>query len=148
MATAHEDSYRLARALDRVVRRVNANVMRAAGKIDMHGVGPMGGMALLALADLEPCPIQSLCSELGRDSSQMTRVLRVLETNGLIERRTSAEDKRISWIALTDTGKTLVNGLRMAMGETLGPMASRLTARERKSLIAMLDRLSGSTTGD
>lgn len=147
MATAHEDSYRLARALDRVVRRVNSNVTRAAGKLDMYGVGPMGGMALLALADLQPCAIQTLCSELGRDSSQMTRVLRMLEKNGLIKRRGKADDKRISLIELTDTGAKLVAGLRMAMGESLGPMASRLTARERKILIEMLDRLSGKATG-
>ncbi|MEM9709147.1 MAG: MarR family transcriptional regulator [Pseudomonadota bacterium] len=141
MTDAPSHSYRLAQALDRIVRRLNGRMIHVMPAVDRLKLGPLGGMVLLSIADLEPCSIQSLCSQLGRDNSQMTRVLRGLEDKGVIRRQSDPEDRRSSLISLTELGQDLVAEMRLAMSAVVDELASAISAGERADLADLLERL-------
>ena len=62
------------------------------------------------------CPSE-LSAKTGRDRHNITRILNLLEKNGLIHRQVSPEDKRRSNIFLTSEGKTLKDKLVPMAGE-------------------------------
>lgn len=144
MSNTHSDIYELTRALDLVVRRINNRMFRVMPTIDAHKVGPIGGMVMLAIADLQPCSIQRLVTEMGRDSSQMTRLLRSLEDKGLIRRDIDPRDGRVNLISLSSSGQETVEAMREVMTEAVGRIADRISAADLRAMIRILHQLSGS----
>lgn len=131
----------LARALDRLMRRVEAGVHLRASAIDADRIGPLGGMVLLTLADLGAVPVQTLVAMSGRDKSQITRLVQMLEGKGAVTRRRSAEDGRISLIALSDKGTRMVADLRRIMASVVDEMLAPLPEAERAALARTIMRL-------
>lgn len=141
MHDAPPDSYKLARALDRVVRRLNASMFRVLPLIDTHRIGPFGGMVIAAIWDLQPCTIQTICTDLGRDNSQMTRLLRKLENKGLIVRHPDPEDGRAQLISLTLLGEEIVKRMHAAIADAVADLSPDLTAAQTRELISLLNTL-------
>lgn len=141
MTDSATDSYRLARALDRVVRRLNGMMGQVMPTIDTNRVGPLGSMVMLAISDMQSSSIQELCTQFRRDNSQMTRLLRDLEGKGLIQRQISPDDRRVSLVSLTDAGAAFVAISRASMSDVVDELARQLSARERQDLIVLLERL-------
>ncbi|MEM6634552.1 MAG: MarR family transcriptional regulator [Pseudomonadota bacterium] len=144
MANTDSDVYELTRALDLVVRRINGRMFRVMPTIDTHKVGPFGGMVMLAIADLQPCSIQRLVTEMGRDNSQMTRLLRSLEDKGLIRRDMDPHDGRVNLISLSRSGQESVDVMRNVMTDAVGRIADRISAADLRAMIRILRQLSGS----
>lgn len=141
MARKTSDSYRLAQALDRVVRRLSGRLVRIMPERDVYRIGQFGGMALMALADHQPCPIGTLSASLGRDHSQMTRMIHKLQGAGLVVSAPDETDKRVTIVSLTDEGIAHVDRMRAAMSEATDSLAAQLTASDRKMLVTLLERL-------
>jgi DNA-binding MarR family transcriptional regulator len=91
-----------------------------------------------------PLPMRRLADTLGCDASNVTGLVDRLEARGLVERRPSADDRRVKAIHLTHSGSRLRAQLLRRM--TGGSCAlSRLSAAEQRSLVRILEVL---VTGD
>ena len=101
---------------------------------------PPQAHALRLLEPDEPVPMRELAGALHCDASNITGIVDRLERRGLVERQTSAVDRRVKTLVVTDEGRVLRDALftRLADG---APPAVALTARERSSLAALLAKV-------
>ena len=88
-----------------------------------------------------PLPMGRLAATLGCDASNVTGLVDRLEARGLVQRRPSADDRRIKVIQLTATGSRIrAHLLKRMTGKSSCSMA-RLSADDQRSLIRILERL-------
>lgn len=81
--------------------------------------------------------MRCLAEQLGCDASNVTGMADRLEARGLIERRPSAEDRRVKELILTAAGRAA----RAAVVEHLGEppeLISRLSSEDQQTLCAIL----------
>ncbi|MGD1887608.1 MAG: MarR family winged helix-turn-helix transcriptional regulator [Cohaesibacteraceae bacterium] len=131
----------LAHQMDRFTRRMEAGIHQRAEPVDVDRVGPLGGMALLALHEIEPAPIQSLVAMMRRDKSQMTRLIQMLERKGYVERHACATDGRVSLMRLSDKGRDFVGAMQAIMADVIGDLLKPLDPQEREQLTQMLQKI-------
>jgi len=89
------------------VRRFNRVVTQRVGAINDQYLSrsrTLGASRMLWEIGLEGCEVRSLRSRLGLDSGQASRLLRALESEGLIEVAPSAMDGRVRFARLTVAG--------------------------------------------
>ena len=89
------------------LRRFNRAVVREAGALDTSFMGrgrPLGAARVLHLVKPEGTDVASIRATLGLDSGLMSRFLRALEREHLIETRTDPADRRRSIAHLTQAG--------------------------------------------
>ncbi|MEL6436083.1 MAG: MarR family transcriptional regulator [Pseudomonadota bacterium] len=130
----------LARTVDAFMRRLHAGIHAEAIERDKERVGPIGGMVLMAIEEFQPTPIHQLVEHLGRDKSQMTRIIQQLEGKALIRRAPSEQDGRSSVVALTPKGACVVRDLQSIVGEVLNDLLEPLQANERAELLRLLKK--------
>lgn len=130
----------LALLMDRFTRRMHSALHAKAPRFDIDKIGPLGGMVLMALADSGPVSMIALTQNVARDKSQMTRIVRSLEGKGLIARKTSPSDARVSIVSLTDRGEVTVARLRSVLAETLNELLAPVTHAEKQTLAALFSR--------
>lgn len=94
------------------------------------------------LAPGEPVPMGRLAETLACDASNVTGLVDRLESRGLVERRPSADDRRVKVLALTPTGARLRTLLHRRMVDPPDPFR-RLSALEQRTLVKILERLLG-----
>src|SRR5436309_14393521 len=90
------------------VRRFNRVVTERVGALNDHFVGrqrPLGEARLLWEMGLEGCEVRRLRARLGLDSGYLSRLLRSLETAGLVTVEPSADDRRVRRARLTRRGR-------------------------------------------
>jgi MarR family transcriptional regulator, organic hydroperoxide resistance regulator len=87
-----------------------------------------------------PLPMGRLAETLGCDASNVTGLVDRLEARGLIERRPSADDRRVKVIQLTPTGSRLRAQLLRRMTGGSCPL-SRLSRNQQRSLVRILELL-------
>ena len=87
-----------------------------------------------------PLPMGRLADTLGCDASNVTGLVDRLEARGLIQRRPSADDRRVKVIQLTPTGSRLRAQLLRQMTGRSCPL-SRLSPRQQRSLVRILEVL-------
>mmetsp|Transcript_22415 Transcript_22415/g.36089 ORF Transcript_22415/g.36089 Transcript_22415/m.36089 type:complete len:143 (+) Transcript_22415:5051-5479(+) len=124
--------------VDRLMRRMHAGAHIRAVDVDTDRVGPVGGMVLFTLAEIEPAPIQTLGRLVARDKSQMTRLANILEQKGLVQSTASEQDGRVRLISLTVKGQDLVDRLQAVVSDVVDTTLTKLTARERDVLHTLL----------
>ena len=135
------DPYEVAYLVDRFMRRIAAGLHHKALEIDTERVGPLGGMLLLTLSDIEPAPIHRLVDQMGRDKSQMTRSIKSLEEKGMIERFPSQEDGRVSLLKLTQKGDEFVLQIKVILSIVIDTILEPISEKERRGLIEMLRKI-------
>ena len=89
------------------VRRFNRVVTQRVGAINDQYLSrsrTLGASRVLWEIGVEGCEVRSLRSRLGLDSGQASRLLRALESDGLIEIAPSAMDGRVRFARLTAAG--------------------------------------------
>mgnify|MGYP001796799662 CR=1 FL=1 len=130
----------LALLIDRFMRKIHFGLQSKAHAFDRERVGPGGGIVLLTLADMG-CPgLNELTRRVARDKSQMTRTIRSLETKGLVARKPSPGDARVSLVHLTGEGERVVDELRQAVAETIGEILAPISEQEESVLRRLLER--------
>jgi MarR family transcriptional regulator, lower aerobic nicotinate degradation pathway regulator len=96
---------------------------------------------LSGLEEYGPISQAALCRRLGIDRSDMVAVLNLLEHDGHALRRPDPTDQRRNAISITAAGRRTLRRLdglvARAQDELLGP----LSARERRHLVSLLQRL-------
>jgi DNA-binding MarR family transcriptional regulator len=107
------------------------------------GLSP-GRAGLLMLIDANPGVTQSRLAEaVLRDRSTLVGTLNELQQNGWIERRRGA-DRRTNGLWLTPSGRRRLAAALRAIQRHERRIAARLTSGERRTLLALLERISGS----
>lgn len=136
-----DEDHALAHELDRVMRKLDAKLHRLMPSVDKGRVGPMGVLLLLQLESMQPCNIQALATAMGRDNSQLTRLIRDLEEKGVISRSPQPDDARATLVALTPKGLTFLNEAKTVLASIVRDFSENLSAREVVDLIALLRKL-------
>ncbi|MDJ0920187.1 MAG: MarR family transcriptional regulator [Henriciella sp.] len=131
----------LALQLDRLMRRFQAELHPRAVEIDAAKVGPIGGMMLIAIGERGAISSQALAAALGRDKSQISRVVSLLIQKQLVEKRAHAEDGRVSDLVLTERGELQVAGFNGALKEATRQTLSALSRDEMEQFSAMLSKV-------
>ena len=126
---------------DRVMRIMEAGMHRRMPKVDAGKVGPMGGLFLMHLEQLEPCSLNTLAQATGRDNSQLTRLMRTLVERGLLTRDQSETDGREAVLRLTPTGHKFISDAKRMMAEIVQDMLSEFNASDREQLLGLLKRI-------
>ncbi len=105
------------------------------------GLSP-GRVGLLVLIDANPGVTQSRLAEaVLRDRSTLVGTLNELQKKGWIERRRGI-DRRTNGLWLTAAGRRRLAGVLRAIARHERRIAARLTPSERRTLLALLGRIS------
>ncbi len=88
-----------------------------------------------------PIPTGQIATELKISAPAVTQLTNRLIAKRLIERQTSAGDRRLVLIALSSKGRRLVGEFRKRRGEIFGGALSRLSAGEQEAVVAALRRM-------
>ena len=139
--TATASASQIAHQVDRFMRRIEAGIHERAEPVDVDRVGPLGGMALLALQEIEPAPIQKLVLVMRRDKSQITRLVQMLEKKGYVERLACSTDGRVSLLRLSDKGKGFVGTMQAIIADVIGDILEPLGAGEREQFASLLRKI-------
>jgi DNA-binding MarR family transcriptional regulator/GNAT superfamily N-acetyltransferase len=126
------------------VRRFNRTVTERVGALNDRYLGrdrPLGEARLLWEIGPDGCEVRLLRSRLGLDSGYLSRLLRSLEAAGLVETAASAGDRRIRVARLTAAGRAERAALDARADELARSLLAPLTARQRESLVAAMDRV-------
>ena len=130
----------LALLIDRFMRRIHFGLQSKAPAFDTEKVGPGGGIVLLTLSDMGSPSLHDLTKQVARDKSQMTRTIRSLETKGLVKRKPSPDDARVTFVSLTQTGEQVVETLKHVVSETINEILSPISKSEEQILRDLLER--------
>ena len=87
-----------------------------------------------------PLPMGRLAETLSCDASNVTGLVDRLETRGLVERRPSADDRRVKVLRLTPAGSRLRAQLLRRMTRESHPLA-RLSQDQQRTLVRILETL-------
>lgn len=131
----------LALLFDRLMRSIHFGLQKRAPGFDRKAVGPGGGIVLMTLADAGCISLHELTRRVARDKSQMTRLIRSLETKGLVARAASPDDGRVTLVRLTPEGVEVVRELTETVAEVVGEILEPISQAERQTLKALLARV-------
>ena len=130
----------LALLIDRFMRRIHFGLQAKAPGFDKENVGPGGGIVLMTIADMGCPSLHELTKRVARDKSQMTRTIRSLEGKGLVKRRGSPNDARVTLVTMTSAGESVVSQLREAVAETIEEILIPISQAEKSQLKGLLQR--------
>ncbi|GAB1155650.1 MULTISPECIES: MarR family winged helix-turn-helix transcriptional regulator [Paenibacillus] len=87
------------------------------------------------------CMAVDVARQLSLSSGATTIVLNQLESEGLIQRVRSEEDRRIVWLSLTEDGEQLAKSLTANRGRMTWELLQALTEEEQQQMIGMLKKI-------
>ena len=123
------------------VRRFNRVVTQRVGALDDTYLArgrTLGASRVLWEIGREGCEVRSLRSRLGLDSGQTSRILRTLESDGLIELEPSPLDTRIRFARLTPVGRAERELLDQRSDELARSLLAALDERRRAELVGAM----------
>ncbi|MFI6082804.1 GNAT family N-acetyltransferase [Streptomyces sp. NPDC051217] len=129
------------------VRRFNRTVTERVGVLHDHFLGgdrPIGAARLLWEIGEEGQDVRRLRERLGLDSGYVSRLLRSLETDGLVTVEPQPRDRRVRTVRLTDAGRAELAVLDGRSDELAGSLLEPLNTAQRARLVeamAQVDRL-------
>lgn len=118
-------------------RRVHAG-MASAARVAL----PQQAMSVLrALGDREPLPVGDLARAARMDTGAVSRQIRVLEEEGLVERRSSPQHGSIVLVVATPEGKLMARRFEQVRNAQLSRALSDWSPEEREQLGSLMLRL-------
>lgn len=114
--------------------------------VSVLGVQPRTYAVLMALATEDGQSQRQLSARLGIHRNAMVAVIDALESDGLVERKTSAQDRRAFAITLTDRARGLLPDLDRAGRALEDAIAGPLSPAERDTLRGLLQRMAAGAT--
>lgn len=128
-----------ARELSARMERMMRFLLRERAELSRTGMSVLG-----VLRDHGPCRITDLATRERVTQPSMTTLVSRLEAQGLVERRSDDEDRRVVNVALTDEGRALQKRVREARAEALSRRFEGLDDADLAALTAalpVLDRI-------
>jgi DNA-binding MarR family transcriptional regulator len=98
-------------------------------------------IALVEIGEDGPLRVNDLAHRMGTSAATASRAVDVLETLGLVTRAPEAGDRRALSIGLTRSGRALLDGRVRRAGAAFEPAVAKLSASERRTLLALLERM-------
>lgn len=132
------------------IRRLNRAVTRETGALDTSYLGrgrPLGAARVLHLCTPTGSDVAQIRAALDLDSGLLSRLLRSLEAEGLVETRTSPADRRCRIACLTPQGQAE----RAAYERLNDDLAARLLSRAprlRSEILAAVDLIANILNAD
>ena len=123
------------------VRRFNRTVTQRVGALNdrfLERGRPLGAARVLWEIGDEGCDVRTLRSRLDLDSGYLSRLLRSLEAEGLIEVDLSDSDRRVRTARLTPSGSTERAVLERRADELAASLLEPLSAAQRGRLVAAM----------
>ncbi|MFD7446535.1 GNAT family N-acetyltransferase [Streptomyces sp. NPDC059909] len=123
------------------VRRFNRTVTERVGVLNEHYLGrdrPIGQARLLWEIGERGQDVRRLRERLGLDSGYVSRLLRSLETDGLVTVEPQLRDKRVRTVRLTDAGLAERAVLDGRSDELAGSLLEPLNTDQRARLVAAM----------
>jgi DNA-binding MarR family transcriptional regulator len=127
-------------AIDQV-RRFNRVVTERVGALNEHFLGrarPLSEARLLWEIGVGGCEVRLLRARLGLDSGYLSRLLRSLETAGLVTVTAGARDQRTRVARLTSAGLRECAALDERSDEMAASLLAPLSERQRERLLAAM----------
>ncbi len=129
------------------VRRFNRTVTERVGVLHDHYLGgelPVGAARLLWEIGEQGQDVRRLRERLGLDSGYISRLLRSLQTAGLVTVEPQLQDRRVRTVRLTDAGRAEHDALDGRSDELAASLLEPLNTVQRDRLVAAMaevDRL-------
>lgn len=124
--------------------RLHRRLRREAG----DALTPSQISALAAVEHNGPLTLGALADHEGVSAPSITKVLSILEEDGLIERRPDPSDRRVTFVTTTPKGAELVAESRRRKTAWLSSRISELSPEQRRRLDDALDVLDQLTQKD
>lgn len=107
----------------------------------------MWDYVVLSALESGPAPTQSqLAAGIGRDKTRLIPILDRLEVRDLLRRTPDPDDRRNRVVALTDTGRALLEACRASVQEMEEELLAEISAGDRATFRRVLDRLADQVT--
>lgn len=135
MAASPQTRNRSAALLDHLARLMR---LRAESALEPIGLRPRHLVTLTVLRDHGSPTQQALAAALQTDRTNLIGLLNELETDGLILRRRSTEDRRRHFVELTDEGTQRLAEAEAALADAEDDVLSALDAEQRETLYQLL----------
>jgi DNA-binding MarR family transcriptional regulator/GNAT superfamily N-acetyltransferase len=123
------------------VRSFNRIVTERVGALNDHFLGrerPLGEARLLWEIGLDGCEVRLLRARLALDSGYLSRLLRSLQTGGLVRVAAGARDRRIRVARLTPAGRRERAALDRRSDELAQSLLAPLSLKQRERLVAAM----------
>jgi DNA-binding MarR family transcriptional regulator/N-acetylglutamate synthase-like GNAT family acetyltransferase len=123
------------------VRSFNRLVTQSVGALQDHYLSrglPLGEARVLWEIGLEGCDVRTLRARLELDSGYLSRLLRSLESSGLVRVRPSAADRRVRTASLTAAGRRERDLLDRRSDELAESLLAPLSERQRERLVTAM----------
>jgi DNA-binding MarR family transcriptional regulator len=114
--------------------------LRAESALSPLGLRPRHLVALTVLRDHGSPSQQTLAAALHTDRTNLIGLLNELESNGLILRRRSSEDRRRHIVELTDAGSARLSEAESALQAAEDDVLSALDGQQRETLYMLLQQ--------
>ncbi|GEN84009.1 MarR family transcriptional regulator [Sporosarcina luteola] len=125
-----------------VLSRASKVVLEEANKlIETYELNPTEFAVLELLYHKGRQPIQKIGQKILLRSGSMTYVVDKLEKKGLLERVFCTEDKRITYMSITQAGKDLIEKIFPSHEKNIQSLMSTLTDEEQDTAIELLKKL-------
>lgn len=95
------------------------------------------GLLLLQLQTIQPRNLQALATSTGRDNFQFTRLIRDLESKGVLARIPDPNDKRATLLRTTEPGNAFLSDVKRVLVSVVDCVVSNLSRDEPETLIAL-----------
>jgi DNA-binding MarR family transcriptional regulator len=141
LADLDEASLALFRAFGNAMRLHRQFMKRRLGESDVH---PGQGVCLNVLAHHDGISQRDLAEAMHVAPPTLSRMLRSMESAGLVERRPDETDQRVTRVHLSDAGRALAQEARAALTDHIPVAMAALSPEERVELARLLDKLSAS----
>ena len=123
------------------VRSFNRTVTQRVGALSDRYLArdrPLGEARVLWEIGLDGCEVRLLRSRLGLDSGYLSRLLRSLEADGLVEVTASGSDRRIRVARLTAAGRAERAALDERSDDLARSLLAPLSSQQRQRLLAAM----------
>jgi DNA-binding MarR family transcriptional regulator/GNAT superfamily N-acetyltransferase len=123
------------------VRSFNRLVTQSVGALQDHYLSrrlPLGEARLLWEIGHEGCDVRTLRARLELDSGYLSRLLRSLESSGLVRVRPSADDRRVRTATLTAAGRRERDLLDRRSDELAESLLAPLSETQRERLVTAM----------
>ncbi|GKV55770.1 MarR family transcriptional regulator [Sporosarcina sp. NCCP-2222] len=125
-----------------VLSRASKVISEEANKlIETYGLNPTEFAVLELLFHKGRQPIQKIGQKILLRSGSMTYVVDKLEKKGLLKRVFCEEDKRVTFMEITEEGRELIHSIFPSHAKNMQTIMSGLTSEEQEQAIHLLRKL-------
>lgn len=144
------DNFVITKSVFRLISRVKTESLAALDQAFMADpelsaleVSAAQYVIIATLAEQEANSSAQLCKSFSYDAGAMTRMVDRLEAKGLLERRRSADDRRLINLELTEAGKAIFPKMKLLAMEVQNRFLRGFSRDEVRVLEGFLNRILG-----